>query len=80
MHVHLACIVHCEISNKPNNGIVMDYESYNSSLQEGSVINFKCDYGFFLTGEAISICSNSEQWSAIPTCNEGKIITCMHAW
>ena len=69
MHACTPCaiLVHCKISNKPDY-----YESYNSSLQEGSaVITFKCDYGFFVIGEVISICINSEQRTAIPTCTEG---------
>ncbi|XP_064406987.1 CUB and sushi domain-containing protein 1-like [Halichondria panicea] len=54
--------IRCKISNKPDY-----YESYNSSLQEGSaVITFKCDYGFFLVGEVISICINSEHELLFP--------------
>ncbi|XP_064402579.1 uncharacterized protein LOC135348323 [Halichondria panicea] len=59
-------IVSCVLPAPPLNGTLLNTNSQNTSLTEGSVITFQCDPGFSLVGVATATCNNSGLWDPDP--------------
>jgi len=60
-----AVLVHCDEPNAPANGTV----SVTNGTKYGAKVDFGCDTGFRLIGNARSVCHLSGQWEpGTPTC------------
>ncbi len=58
--------VSCVLPAPPLNGALLNTNSQNTNLVEGSVITFQCDPGFSLVGAATVTCNNSGLWYPDP--------------
>ncbi|XP_064383517.1 mucin-2-like [Halichondria panicea] len=51
--------VNCTVPAEPCNGAIVDYESLNETVSEGTVLTYRCDNGFSLTGPNTIACTNA---------------------
>lgn len=59
--------VSCFNRQPPANGIVLDATTEPYGV--GDRIEFRCNPGYFMTGESVSECTESGEWNrALPTC------------
>ena len=72
--------VSCALPAPPLNGALLNTNSQNTNLIEGSVIAFQCDPGFSLVGAATATCNNSGLWDPDPALLEciSRSCTYMH--
>ncbi len=58
--------VSCVLPAPTLNGVLLNTNSQNTNLTEGSVITFQCDPGFSLVGAVTATCNNSGLWDPDP--------------
>ncbi len=71
---HECIIVNCTVPEEPSNGtivyvvdgVTVNYEKLNETVEETTVLTYQCDSGLSLTGPNTITCTNAGVWSIDP--------------
>ena len=68
------CAVNCTVPEEPSggtivymvDGVTVNYEKLNETVEETTVLTYQCDSGLSLTGPNTITCTNTGVWSIDP--------------
>ena len=73
-YFHFIILVNCTVPEEPSNGtivyvvdgVTVNYERLNETVEETTVLTYQCDSGLSLTGPNTITCTNAGVWSTDP--------------